>query len=125
MMNEIWKDIDGFEGYYQVSNLGNVKRIFHASNYKGKSKRIIKERPKTLGTDKNGYKTVMLYKGDMKKLVKVHRLVANAFIDNPDNFPQVNHKNEIKSDNRVENLRWATRSENMLNTARSRRENAL
>lgn len=106
MMNEIWKDIDGFEGYYQVSNFGNVKRICHESNYKGNSKRIIQERPKKLGTDKNGYKTVMLYKCNMKKLVKVHRLVANAFIDNPNNFPQVNHKNEIKSDNRVENLEW-------------------
>lgn len=102
MNNEIWKDVCGFEGYYQVSNLGNVKRISHQSNSKKLS-----ERNKTLGTDKDGYKTVMLYMGtNTRKLCKVHRLVAEAFIPNSNNLPMVNHKDEKKDNNSVENLEW-------------------
>lgn len=105
---EIWKDIAGYEGFYQVSNLGRVKRIAHKSSYKNTDGvQRIKERIKTLGTDKDGYKTVMLYMGsDYRKLCKVHRLVAEAFIPNPMNYPMINHKDESKSNNNVSNLEW-------------------
>lgn len=107
-MTELWKDVKGFEGYYQVSNFGNVKRVSHTSAYK-KTNGVqrISERLKVLGTDKDGYKTVMLYIGsDVKKLCKVHRLVAEAFIPNPCNYPMVNHKDESKDNNCVSNLEW-------------------
>jgi hypothetical protein len=84
-----------------VSNLGRVKRIGHTTD-----KKMFDERIKTLGRDKNGYVTVMLYIGRSKKLCKVHRLVAEAFIPNPENLPQVNHKDEIKSNNHINNLEW-------------------
>ena len=106
---EEWRDVKGFEGFYAVSNYGRVKTVDHYSPYKkipGKVQHI-KESIKTLGKDKNGYSTVMLYKGsEIKKLCKVHRLVAEAFIDNPNNLPQVNHKDENKSNNNVSNLEY-------------------
>ncbi len=88
-MKEIWKDIVGYEGLYQVSNLGNVK-----------SKR------KVLSQTKGKYLKVILSKNGKEKVVNVHRLVAQAFIPNIDNLPQVNHKDENKYNNKVENLEW-------------------
>ena len=97
-MQEIWKDIRDYEGLYQISNIGNVKSL----NYKqtGREK-ILKP-----SVDKDGYLFVCLCKNRKVKPFKVHRLVAQAFISNPNNYPQVNHKNEIKDDNRLENLEW-------------------
>ena len=91
-MQEIWKDIKGYEGLYEVSNLGNVKNIkgLILKNY----------------SDKNGYLRVYLYNNFKRKTCMVHRLVAEAFLDNPNNYPQVNHKNEDKSCNTVDNLEW-------------------
>lgn len=106
-MKEIWKDVAGYEGLYQVSNKGNVKSLDHESNhhfYKGK---ILKARP-----DKNGYMTVGLSKCGAHKWLKVHRLVAIAFIPNPHNYPTINHKNEIKTCNEVWNLEWMTVKDN-------------
>ena len=97
---EIWKDIDGFNGKYQVSNQGNVRTC----DYYGKGIKF--DLTKTLTAD--GYELV----GLNKKLHYVHRLVAQAFIDNPNYLPQVNHKNEIKTDNRADNLEWCTVSYN-------------
>lgn len=102
-MDEIWKDILGYEGNYQISNLGNVKNI--------KTGRILKGR-----LDKYGYYRVILYKRLIRyKNFQIHRLVAMAFIENPNDKPQVDHINTIRTDNRVENLRWVTYKENNLN----------
>lgn len=104
-MNEIWKDITGYEGKYQVSNLGNVKSL----NYRGNGKeRILKPRP----VSSTGYLAVTLSNSDTQKTLKVHRLVAQAFIENPNNKPCVDHINTNKTDNRADNLRWVTRKEN-------------
>jgi len=101
-MKEIWKTIDGFNGDYEVSNLGNVRSYKH-------------RKPKLMALcDYRGYKRIELFKDGFGRLYSVHRLVANAFIKNNKNKETVNHLNGIKSDNRVENLEWATRSENDL-----------
>lgn len=101
-MEEIWKDIKGYEGLYQVSNFGRVKRIVEYKNrFKEHNERILK-----LNKDKDGYCLVHLCKNGIAKCKKVHRLVAEAFIENPKNYEMINHKNEIKNDNRIENLEW-------------------
>ena len=113
---EIWKDIAGYEGYYQVSNLGNVKSIERRTknSYRSRTgKCLVKQRILKFCVDPNGYNRVKLYKDEQKKTLKVHRLVANAFHQNPENKPHVNHINAIRHDNRVENLEWATNSENI------------
>ena len=92
---EEWKDINGYEGLYMISNFGRIKSLYQ--------NRILK--PKV---DKNGYLEIGLMKNKRRKYFKVHRLVAMNFIDNQNNYPVVNHKNEIKNDNRVENLEWCT-----------------
>lgn len=100
-MEEIWKDIKGYEGLYQVSNLGRVKSL----NYRrmGFSKILIP------GAGGRGYACVSLY----GRSVKIHRLVAETFIPNPNKFKCVNHINGIKTDNRVENLEWCTQKYNV------------
>lgn len=99
-MIEIWKDIKDYKGLYQVSNLGNIKRV---------GRKILK-----LKKDKRNYLRVILSKNGKTKTFLVHRLVAQAFIKNPFNKPYINHKNENPSDNNINNLEWATNSENLL-----------
>lgn len=114
IITEIWKDIKGYEGWYQISNLGNVKSVKREIKY---SNGIIVPYPEKVlkGFIKpNGYKVIDLYKNKKKKKFYIHRLVAESFIDNPLNKPEINHINENKLDNRVGNLEWCTSSENKL-----------
>lgn len=98
-MEEIWKDIEEVKGKYQVSNLGNIKSL-------SRNKKMV------LTQDKDGYLEIFMWKNKKKVHYRVHRLVAKAFIPNMENKAEVNHKNGIKSDNRVCNLEWVTKNEN-------------
>lgn len=104
MIVEEWHDIIGYEGYYKVNNLGIIKSIarFDRNNH-FHSEKILKQR-----IDKYGYFVINLCKDGMEKTYKVHRIVAQAFIPNPNNLPEINHKNEIKSCNYVDNLEWCS-----------------
>lgn len=95
IMEETWKDIKDYEGMYQVSNLGRVKSL---------KKNIILKMNKC----SSGYYNVSFWKNGKEKKKLIHRLVAEAFLDNPDNLPVINHKDENKTNNSVENLEWCT-----------------
>ncbi len=97
-MTEIWKPIKYYEGLYEVSNFGRIR--------KG-------ERLKAQNKNNSGYFLVTLYKNNIKHIYLVHRLVAETFISNPNNHPCVNHKDENKENNRVDNLEWCTRKYNI------------
>ena len=114
---EIWKDVVGYEGIYQVSNLGRVKSLEKKfwSN-KNNSFSINKEFIRKLSSTRKGYLRVGLMKDLKQKPFLVHRLVAIAFIPNLENKPEVNHINGIKNDNRVENLEWVTTKENVIHS---------
>lgn len=113
-MDEIWNDVVGYEGLYQVSNLGRVKSCAHIVSCKNGT-RTQPSKILTPQTDKkkNFYFFVRLYKKGKFKLFFVHRLVATAFIANPNNYPQVNHINGNKRDNVVVNLEWCTAAQNV------------
>lgn len=107
---EEWKDVVGYEDVYQVSNMGNVKRIAPYSNQFGRTRgsdRLLKP-----ANNSKGYLFVQLSKDGKVSRKYVHRLVAEAFIPNPDNKATVNHINCDRSDNRAENLEWTTYREN-------------
>ena len=106
-MEEVWKPIKDYEGLYEVSSLGRVRILNYRKTGKGKILKNIE--------CSNGYLTVGLRKNGKRKFLKVHRLVAEAFIPNPEGKPCIDHINTIKNDNRIENLRWVTHEENSNN----------
>lgn len=110
-MEEIWRDIPDYEGLYQVSSMGNVKSLPKMCGYRKDKGKILSPFINT-----NGYKLVTLCKNNKQKHYQVHRLVAMTFIPNVNSKPQVDHINRVRTDNRVENLRWVTVSENSNNT---------
>lgn len=104
-MKEEWKPIKGFEGLYEVSSIGRVRSL----NYRGTGKSgILKPTP-----DKDGYLTFRLSNKDLTENAKVHRVVANAFIPNPNQYLEINHVDENKSNNSVDNLEWCSRKYNV------------
>ena len=102
MIKEYWKPVVGYEGLYMVSNFGRVKSF-----------RFGKERIMKLVPNRCGYLCVNLYKNNIKKSYKVHRLVAEAFLPNPYNLTEVNHRDENKLNNNVDNLEWCTNEYNI------------
>ena len=111
-MKEIWKDIEGYENRYKISNYGKVKSLYRKVKFPKGFLYSVPEKILNPGISSQGYHFVNLTKYGKQKGVRVHRLVALSFIPNPQNKRCINHKNGIKADNRVENLEWATHSEN-------------
>ena len=118
MEGEVWKDIEGYEGLYQVSNMGRVKSLRKAYTFfRNGKERSHPIKPRVLRQTLNtwGYPSVVLCKDKVRKTQVVHILVAKAFIPNPENKPSVDHENTVTTDNRVENLRWMTQKEQINN----------
>ena len=115
-MQEIWKDVPEYEGLYQVSNFGRVKSFRESAKFKKPKELILKS-----SLINSGYAVVTLYKENSKRKFQIHRLVASVFLPNPLNLPCVNHKDENKLNNCVDNLEWCTyQYNNNYGTARIR-----
>ena len=112
---ETWKDIRGYEGIYQISNLGSVKRIsnIHWCNLKYRDNYYLK--PLDNG---KGYLRIKLTVNNKSRRVMLHRLIAEAFIENPNNYPFVNHIDGNKKNNNLNNLEWCTQSQNCLHSVK-------
>lgn len=120
MTQEIWKDVVGYEGLYQVSNLGRVKSLLrYVQN--GRVVRRVNERIMTPVKANNGYFRVYLKREGKGVNRSIHRLVAEAFLSNPNNHPQVNHKDENKGNNTLQNLEWCNSAYNASYGTRGKR----
>ena len=115
---EEWKPINGYEGAYEISSEGRVRSLGRYQNCVHNGKEFRKERIMKLYLSEWKYLTVSLCKNSKHKSFQVHRLVAEAFIPNPENKEEVNHKNGNKTDNRLANLEWTTKSENAVHAHR-------
>ena len=111
---ELWKDIQGYDGLFQISNLGNVKRKQKTYFCGNNTKRVLEERL-IIGEQVKGYRRVALWNNKKYKRVFVHRLVAQAFIPNPDDKPEIDHIDGNPLNNKVDNLRWCNHTENLNN----------
>lgn len=109
---EIWKNIIGFEGLYEISNLGKIKSIKRKCPSKN-GLRTVPEKIMKTKLDKDGYEVINLAKNGGKIYISIHRLLGIAFIPNPLNLPQINHIDGIKTNNKLENLEWVTEKENI------------
>ncbi|MBP2652625.1 MAG: EnPhEFRM31 [Firmicutes bacterium] len=107
---EIWKDVEDYEGIYQVSNLGNVRSL----NYRRKG--LISNVKQ--GIDHYGYPKIRLYKNGVRLEYKVHRLVAKAFLDNSMGLPEVNHKDYNRKNNNISNLEWVSKLDNIIHQSK-------
>lgn len=128
-MNEVWKDVVGYEGLYEVSDLGNIRsksRTIHIVQSKKEYDLVTEGKALKPQPLRHGYVGVWLYgkeaiKGRNGKLYSVHRLVAKAFCPNPNDYPEVNHINEDKTDNRACNLEWCSHKANSCHGTRGQR----
>lgn len=125
MTEEIWKPVVGYEGLYEVSSYGRVRSLDRYVRYKSNGYRLHRGRILTGSINRDGYIMCHIRTNEVSKYYLVHRLVAEAFIPNPYNLPEVNHLDEVKTNNRVENLEWCdvkynntygTRKERVRNT---------
>lgn len=113
-MHEVWKPVLGYEGAYEVSNLGRVRSLPRkVGSRRGHLRSIPGKLKDGSVSERTGYRSVHLYRSQKLRNVSVHRLVADAFIPNPDGLPQVNHKDGNKLNNEASNLEWCSREENM------------
>lgn len=110
---EQWKDIKNYEGKYQISNLGRVKSLKKWSGNKYNPKWVYQDRILHPSNNGNGYLIIGLKKNNIRKNYYIHRLVAEHFIDNPNNYKEVNHLDYNKENNKADNLEWCTRKENI------------
>lgn len=115
---EIWKDIKGYKGLYQISNLGRVKSLSRKVRQRY-GYRKIKESIMAASEKENGYLVVRLSNKGQHKMFYIHRLVGIYFVPNPHNKPDINHKKSNKKDNRWFRLEWATKSENLIHSFKS------
>lgn len=115
-MEEVWRDVKGYEELYQVSNLGRVKSLARKSKRNTFKEKMLKQRLSAYG-----YLVLALYKNNIQRKFAVHQLVAAAFIENPNSKPTVNHIDENKTNNHAENLEWATYKENANHGTRNER----
>ena len=113
MTEEIWRPIVGYEGLYEVSSYGRVRSLDRYVKCDYEKYRLHKGKVLSPGKDKDGYLSVVLSCNGKHKKIAVHRLVAQAFIPNPDNLPQVNHRDENPSNDNVDNLEWCTAKYNL------------
>lgn len=114
LSQEYWRDIPQWEGFYQASTLGRIRSIDRWVDQNGMKPRFYRGLILSAVSDKDGYLRVSLHKSGYSQMFTIHRLVALSFISNPNNYSEINHKDEIKTNNRVDNLEWCTVEYNLL-----------